>query len=95
MIVGTGVDIVQVSRIEKIIKSNRDNFLEKIFTKEEIAYIKDKNYNAQTVSGLFAAKEAVSKLLGTGIGKVNWKHIQLHHDEKGKPYVSLKGQEIC
>ncbi len=93
MIVGTGVDIVQVSRIEKIIKSNRDNFLEKIFTKEEIAYIKDKNYNAQTVSGLFAAKEAVSKLLGTGIGKVNWKHIQLHHDEKGKPYVSLKGQE--
>lgn len=94
MILGSGVDIVEVSRIERIIEEKRDSFLEKIFTAEEIEHIKKKNYSAQTISGLFAAKEAVSKLLGTGIGKVNWKHIQVCHDEIGKPYVKLKGEGL-
>jgi len=90
---GNGIDIVNISRMERILEENRDSFLERIFIKEEIEYIKNKNYNAQTISGLFAAKEAVSKLLGTGIGKVNWKHIQIYYDEKGKPYVRLKDKE--
>jgi holo-[acyl-carrier-protein] synthase len=93
MIVGAGVDIVKISRIERILTENRDGFLRRIFTAEEVEYIKNKNYNAQTISGLFAAKEAVAKLLGTGIGKVNWKHINICYDEKGKPYVRLNGQE--
>jgi len=93
MIIGTGVDIVKIARIERILETNRDSFLERIFTDEEIEYIKNKNYNAQTISGLFAAKEAVSKVLGTGIGKVNWKHIKIYYDEKGKPHVKLNSQE--
>src|SRR5690606_339321 len=93
MIIGTGVDIVKIARIERILETNRDSFLERIFTDEEIEYIKNKNYNAQTISGLFAAKEAVSKVLGTGIGKVNWKHIKVYYDEKGKPHVKLNSQE--
>lgn len=92
MIIGTGVDIVKIARIERILEANRDSFLERIFTDEEIEYIKNKNYNAQTISGLFAAKEAVSKVLGTGIGKVNWKHIKVYYDEKGKPHVKLNSQ---
>lgn len=92
MIIGTGVDIVKIARIERILETNRDSFLERIFTDEEIEYIKNKNYNAQTISGLFAAKEAVSKVLGTGIGKVNWKHIKIYYDEKGKPHVKLNSQ---
>ncbi len=92
MIIGIGVDVVKVSRIKKITEKNRDSFLKRIFTEEEIKYIKDKNYNAQTISGLFAAKEAISKLLGTGIGKVNWKHIEICHHENGNPYVTLNGE---
>jgi len=90
MIVGVGVDIVNISRIDKIIEENRDTFLGKIFTEEEIQYIQDRNYNAQTISGLFAAKEAISKMFGTGIGKINWKHIEIAHQENGMPYVVLK-----
>lgn len=84
-----GVDIVKVSRIEKLMDKHRDAFLNKVFRKEEIQYIESKKYNPQTVAGLFAAKEAISKLLGSGIGKVNFKHMEISHDESGKPHVLL------
>lgn len=91
-----GVDIVKVSRIEKLMEKNRDAFLDKVFRKREIQYIKHNNYNPQTVAGLYAAKEAISKLLGTGIGEVNFKHMEIDHDQRGKPYVLLhdKGEEV-
>ncbi|MBZ2176020.1 NAD(P)H-hydrate dehydratase [Schnuerera sp. xch1] len=96
MTIVNGVDIIKVSRIENLLNKERDRFLNKIFTQDEIEYIKIKDYNSQTVSGLFAAKEAISKLLGTGVGKVNWKHMEILHDKKGKPLVKLhnKGYKI-
>lgn len=92
MVIGTGVDIVKISRIENIIKNKRDIFYNKIFTSDEIKYIETKNHNTQTISGLFAAKEAISKLLGTGIGKVNWKDIEIIHNKFSKPCVKLYGE---
>ncbi len=89
MLIGNGVDIVKVSRIERLLKDKRDRFLGRVFTKNEIEYINDLNYNSQTISGIFAAKEAISKLLGTGIGKVSWKDIEILHNHKGAPYVKL------
>lgn len=91
-----GVDIVKVSRIEKIMKKNKDAFLNRVFRKREIQYIKERNYNPQTVAGLYAGKEAISKLLGTGIGKVSFKEMEIVHDGRGKPHVILydKGYEI-
>lgn len=97
MNVSNGVDIVKVSRIENLLTEKKDRFLNKIFTEEEIKYINTKNNNPETLSGIFAAKEAISKLLGTGIGKVSWKDIGICHDEKGKPYVELynEGSKVC
>lgn len=69
--------------------NKRDSFLNKIFTHNEIDYIKNKNYNDKTVAGLFAAKEAISKVIGTGIGHLNWKDIEILHDKMGKPLVSI------
>ncbi len=46
------------------------------------------------MAGIFAAKEAISKLLGTGIGKINWKHIEILHEEEGKPYVNLYDEAL-
>lgn len=84
----TGVDIVDVGRIERVLISKRDSFYKKIFTDKEIEYIKIKKNNTKTVSGLFAAKESVSKLLGVGIGVLNWKDIEVLHDREGRPFIN-------
>src|SRR5699024_4849647 len=84
----TGVDIVQINRIEKILDTKRDRFYERIFTKKEIKYI-EKRQNVKTIAGLFAAKEAISKALGTGIGKIGWQDIEITHSERGEPLVHM------
>lgn len=93
----TGVDIVNVGRIDKILLDNRQQFYNKIFTIEEINYIKEKGHKATTVAGLFAAKEAVSKALGTGIGVLGWKDVEILHEPKGRPYVNFteRGKKIA
>lgn len=90
MIQGNGIDIVKVDRIKKAIEEN-SRFLERLFSKNELKYIYSKNENKNTVAGMFAAKEAVSKVLGTGISNFKWKNIEILHDELNKPYVNLTG----
>lgn len=85
----TGVDIVEIKRIERIIRRKRDSFYKKIFTKTEIEYISDKNHNPKTIGGIFASKEAVSKLIGTGIGSLSWKDIEVLHDRNGRPFINI------
>lgn len=94
MVLRNGVDIVKVSRIEEMLMNKRESFLRKVFTQTEKEYIEKKRYNPQTVSGIFAAKEALSKMLGTGIGKINWKDVEVLHDDNGKPFVSLYGEGL-
>nr|WP_300003875.1 holo-ACP synthase [Tissierella sp.] len=88
----TGVDIVEVARIARIISKNRESFYRKIFTKAEQEYIEEKNHNSKTIAGLFASKEAVSKLIGTGIGKLSWKDIEVMHDGNGRPKIKIEGK---
>lgn len=97
MLLRNGVDIVKVSRIEEILTKKGDSFLNKIFTQSERKYIEQKNYNPQTIAGIFAAKEAVSKMLGRGIGKINWQDIEILHDNRGKPHIRLynEGLNTC
>ncbi len=94
-VISIGTDIVNVNRIKKIISEKNTRFYGKIFTGEEIDYISKCNYRATTVAGIFAAKEAISKVLGTGIGAVRWKEIEILHNKDGKPCVNLigKGEE--
>lgn len=89
MIKGIGIDLIEVDRIEKAISRN-DRFLERVFSTAELDYLKTRNYNKFTVSGLFASKEAVSKALGTGINGFDWKDIEICKDHLGKPMVLLK-----
>lgn len=84
-----GVDIVKNSRIKNIVDNKRSSFYRRIFTDSEIAYIQTKNHNYKTVAGLFAAKEAISKIFGTGIGELSWKDIEILHTDNGKPYVFI------
>ena len=66
MIIGIGVDIIEIERVRQAIRNNK-NFLSKLFTEREIDYFISRNMNSEVIAGNFAAKEAVSKALGTGM----------------------------
>ena len=91
MIKGTGIDIVEIDRICSAINNNK-RFIERIFTRNEINYIESKNNNMNTIAGLFAAKEAVSKALGSGISGFKWTDIEIYSEPSGKPSVRLLGK---
>ena len=91
MINGVGVDIVKIDRMERIMNKSGERFLNKVFTSNERKYIDSKRKNLATISGIFASKEAVSKLLGTGIGKISWREIEVAHDDQGKPFIIFHG----
>ena len=84
----SGVDIVLIDRLGKINPAIRKRFFARVFNEDEQGYIQDVNERA---AGIFAAKEAVSKALGTGIGRVSWQDIHIHHEPSGKPAVILHG----
>ncbi|APU58652.1 holo-ACP synthase [Clostridium botulinum] len=89
MIYGIGTDITEIRRIEKAITRNK-NFINKLFTKNEMDLWEKKNFKLEFIAGRFAAKEAISKALGTGIRDFNFKDIEIINDELGKPQVILK-----
>jgi len=85
-----GIDIVEVERIKRACKNKR--FFKKIFSDKEINTLNENKFFFQSIAARFAAKEAVAKALGTGIGEVSWKDIEILKDEKGKPRVFLYGK---
>ena len=91
-IFGIGTDIVNIKRMEKPLKKNNNSFKNKIFSKKEIIYCDSKKHPASFYAKRFAAKEALTKALGTGIGRgVNIKNIEVVNDRLGKPCIKLKG----
>ncbi len=91
MIVGVGVDIIEISRIKDAMEKNT-LFIEKIYTENEIEYLKSRNFRPEYLAGRFAAKEAISKALGTGIFQYSMKDIEIDRNANGKPVVILKGK---
>lgn len=89
-----GVDLVKVERIEKLLEKFGDNFLKRIFIEEEIEYIQKKQKSKNTVAGMYASKEAVSKALGTGIGEVGFKDIVIEHNPYPRARVGEKVFEL-
>lgn len=92
MIVGIGIDITDIERIKRNLKNVK--FLNKIYTKNEIEYLKSRKFNSHTAAGIFAAKEAVSKCLGSGFKGLGPLDIEILKDEKGKPVVILLGKAL-
>lgn len=86
MVIGIGTDIIEIKRIEDAIKMN-PRFIKKCFTKKEQELFRMKKNNFQTIAGNFAAKEAVSKAIGTGFSRFELRDIEILRDEKGKPCV--------
>ena len=88
MIRGIGTERIEIQRISKAIERN-SNFIKKVFTENEKQYFKPRHNNKQTIAGIFAAKEAVSKSLGTGIRGFGLRDIEILHDNLNKPLVNL------
>ncbi len=90
-IFGIGTDIVSVDRIKKSLKNK--NFIYRIFNKNEISKCKKINNSINCYAKRFAAKEAFSKALGTGISSgINFNEIVILNKKSGKPYISIIGQ---
>jgi holo-[acyl-carrier protein] synthase len=89
MILRSGIDTIEISRLDEIQSSIRQRFIQRVFTAMEIAQSRDRS---EALSGLFAAKEAVSKALGTGIGSVGWQEIEILHLPTGQPILHLHGK---
>ena len=91
-IFGIGTDIVNIKRIERSLKKNGNALKNRIFSKKEIIYCEKNKNPFPFYAKRFAAKEALSKALGTGIRKgVNFKNIEILNDSFGKPFIQLKG----
>ena len=84
----SGVDLVEIDRLEKIRPEIRDRFLERVYTEWERAEV---GSSPVSLAGRFAAKEAVAKALGCGIGPVSWQEIEVRRGQKGEPVLYLYG----
>lgn len=84
----TGVDLIEIERIRDAMKLHGDRFLNRIYTEKEIA---ENSGRIESLAGRFAAKEAVAKSLGCGIGDVAWKEIEILRGNSGEPILVLHG----
>jgi len=88
MVLRTGVDLIEISRIEEVVSRHGKHYLERIYTPAELEQC---GKRTESLAGRFAAKEAVAKALGSGIGDVSWKEIEVLGDEQNAPILILHG----
>lgn len=93
MILGIGIDIIEIERIKQAHQQRGDRFLKRLFTLQEQTYCFTFQDPYPHLAARFAAKEAVSKALGTGIGRaVGWTDIEVRNHHSGQPYVILSAK---
>lgn len=85
MIVGIGNDIIEIERVEKAI--SKEGFITKVYTQREIENIVKRGNRTETYAGIFSAKEAISKAIGTGVREFALTDLEILNDDLGKPYV--------
>ena len=92
LIVGLGLDIAEIDRIEAAITRHGAPILERLYTPAEVAYCESHRNKFERYAGRFAAKEAAMKALGTGWRRgVRWRDIEVIRERSGKPSLALKG----
>jgi len=84
----TGIDLIEISRLDKLNPAIRARFLQRVYTDEEL---EDCRGQTSSLAGRFAAKEAVVKALGCGIGQVAWKEVVIRRGDRGEPVLELLG----
>lgn len=92
MVIGIGIDMVEVARLEAVLLRHPERARERLFTASELADCDARPAPARCLAGRFAAKEAFLKALGTGLREgINWKDMSLHNDGHGRPELQTSG----
>lgn len=94
MILGTGIDIIEIARIELAIQRWGDHFLRHVFCEEEVQYANRNKFPSRHFAGRFAAKEAIIKALDETFMPIGWKDIKILNHENGKPYCQINNPEF-
>src|ERR1700693_6467723 len=93
MIVGMGIDIAEVARIQAVIEAQRERFLRRVYSVHEVAYCEQFKNKYERYAGRFAVKEAAMKALGTGWSRgVRWVDVEVVRQRGGRPSLTLKGE---
>jgi len=88
-----GIDVVECSRLQHAIDRHGQRLLRRVFTEAELAYCRGRRREIEHLSGRFAAKEAVLKVLGTGwVSGISWTDIEVSNDQAGRPHLVLSGR---
>ncbi len=88
MKLSNGVDIIEIERVRAAVEMHGERFLNRVYTPQELA---EAGTNTASLAARFAAKEAAAKALGTGIGPVAWREIEVHRDNLHRPHLLLHG----
>lgn len=89
MVQSVGVDVVELSRVARVLERHGERFLARVYTAAEVAYCRGR---LRELAARFAGKEAISKALGTGLRGVSWREMEILPDRRGKPLVVLHGR---
>ncbi|HHU76305.1 MAG TPA: holo-ACP synthase [Firmicutes bacterium] len=89
---GVGTDLIRIKRVADACRRRPVRFLRRIFTDKEIELLLRKKRPFPSMAARFAAKEAVAKALGCGIGLISWREIEIYFDPLGSPRVLLRGK---
>ena len=89
LFIRTGIDLIEIERIQRAVQRHGQRFLERVYTPGELAVC---GQDGACLAGRFAAKEAVSKALGTGIGPVVWREMEILCGPAGEPVLRLHGK---
>ena len=93
MLIGSGIDLIEIERIAHSIERYGTRFLHRVYTDQEIAYCQRKRAGAESFAARFAAKEAGAKALGTGISRgVTWNEFEVTREPGGRPVLELTGR---
>ena len=91
---GIGIDIIEIDRVRSAVRQHKDKFLNKIFTRRELSYCtRKKSFRFPELAARFAAKEAYSKAMGTGLKGIKWRQIEILNNGEGKPMLYIKGKK--
>jgi len=94
-VLGTGIDIVETGRVRDSLEKFGDRFVNRCFLPGEIAYCRSMKFPELHFAARFAAKEAISKAFGTGIGKqLGWRDMEICRRDSGEPFVVLHGKAV-
>ncbi len=95
MIIGLGIDLAKIERIERVWRRFGQRFIDRCFTEYESRLCLSRPRPASALAMRFAAKEACSKALGLGMRGLGWREMEMRHDERGKPCLCLYGRALA